>query len=83
MVGILCDFGGAQHEDHPLGRFFQRLQQRVEGFVGDLMRFVNDEDFVAVARRTIAHVLAQFAHFVDAAIGGRVDFDDIQRRCRR
>ena len=75
----LVRFGGAQDEDHPLGRLFERLQQRVEGFVGDLVGFVDDEDFVAVARRAVADVLAQLAHFVDAAVGGRVDFDHVRR----
>ena len=41
------------------------------------MRFVDDEDLVAVARRAVADVLAQLAHFVDAAIGGRVDLDHV------
>ena len=75
----LVRFGGAEDEDRPLGRLFEGLQQRVEGFVGDLVRFVDDEDLVAVARRPVADVLAQLAHFVDAAIGGRVDFDDVRR----
>ena len=74
----LVNFGGAQHEDHPFGRLLQRLEQRVEGFVGDLMRFVDDENLIAVARRAVAHVFAQLAHFVDAAIGGRVDLDHVQ-----
>ena len=76
----LVRLGGAQDEHHPLGRLFQRLQQRVEGFVGDLVRFVDDEDFVAVARGAVAHVLAQLAHFIDAAIGGRVDLDHVHAR---
>ena len=80
--GDLVRLGGAQHEDHPLGRLLQRLEQRVEGFAGDLVRFVDDEDFVAVARGTVADVLAQLAHFVDAAIGGRVDLDHVHRRSR-
>ncbi len=83
VVGILCDFGGAQDEHDPLGRLLQRLQQRVEGFAGDLVRFVDDEDLVAVARRPVADVLAQLAHFVDAAIGGRVDLDHVHASCRR
>ena len=41
------------------------------------MGFVDDEDFVAVARRAEADVLAQLAHFVDAAVGGGVDFNDV------
>ena len=72
-------FGGAENEHHPLRRLFQRFQQSVERFAGDLVRFVDDEDLVAVARRAVADVFAQFAHFVDAAIGGRVDFDDVGR----
>ena len=79
----LVRFRGAEHENGPGRRLFDGLQQRVEGFVGDLVRFVDDEDFVAVARRLIAHVLAQFAHFVDAAIGGGVDFDHVHRPARR
>ena len=74
----LVGFGGAQHENHPVRRLFQRLEQRVEGFAGDLMRFVDDEDLVAVARRAVAYVFPQFAHFVDAAIRGRVDLDHIR-----
>ena len=81
VAGNLVRFGGAEDEDHPLGRLFQRLQQRVEGFAGDLVRFVDDEDFIAVARRPVAHVLAQLAHFVDAAIGRRVDFDHVDANC--
>ena len=46
------------------------------------MRFVDDEDFVAIARRAIADVLAELAHFVDAAIRRRIDFNDIDRTAR-
>ena len=70
-------FGGAEDEDGPWRRLFDGLEQRVEGLVGDLVGFVDDEDLVAVARRLVADVFAQFAHFVDAAIGGGVDFDDV------
>ena len=41
------------------------------------MRFINDEDLVAVARRAIPDVFAQLAHLVDAAIRGRVDLDHV------
>ena len=61
------------------GRLFQRLQQRIEGGVGDLVRLVEDVDLEAVARRTIARGLAQLANLVDAAIGGRVDLDHVHR----
>ena len=55
----------------------QGLEQRVEGLVGDLVGFVDDEDFVAVARRLVADIFAQFAHLIDAAIAGGVDLDHV------
>ena len=69
--------GGRHHEDDVVGRLFESLQQRVEGGVGDLVGFVENVDLVAVARRTIARGLAQFANLVDAAVGGGVDLDDV------
>ena len=68
---------GGEHEDDVVGRLFQRLEQRVEGSVGDLVRFVEDVDFEAVASRTVAGGLAEFADFVDAAVRGGVDLDDV------
>jgi hypothetical protein len=41
------------------------------------VRFVDDEDLVAVARGAVADVLAQLAHLVDAAVRGGVDLDDV------
>ena len=40
-----------QDENDALGRLFERFQQRVRGFVGELVRFVEDHDFVAARRR--------------------------------
>ena len=68
---------GGEHEDDVVGRLLQRLEQGVEGGVGDLVRFVEDVDFEAVAGGTVAGGLAEFADFVDAAVGGGVDFDDV------
>ena len=79
----LVRLGGAEHEDHPRRRLLDGLEQRVEGLAGDLVGLVDDEDLVAVARRLVAHVFAQLAHLVDAAVGGRVDLDDVHRAARR
>ena len=68
---------GRHHEDDVVGRLLQRLQQRVEGGVGDLVRLVEDVDLVAVARGAIAGGVAQFADLVDAAVGGGVDLDHV------
>ena len=77
VAGILCDSVVHRMNTTHSRRLLDRLQQRVEGFVGDLVRFVDDENLVAVARRPVADVLAQLAHLVDAAIGGRVDLDHV------
>ena len=67
------------HENHVPGRLFQRLQQRVEGSVSNLVRFVEDPNLVAIASRTVTRGVAQLANLVDAAIGGSVDLDHIHR----
>ena len=58
-------------------RLLERLEQSVEGGVGDLVRLVEDVDLVAVARGAVAGGVAQFANLVDAAVGGGVDLDDV------
>src|SRR5580658_476383 len=68
---------GREHEDDVVRWLLQRLEQRVERGVGNLMGFVENVNFEAVARWLVACALAQFADFVDAAIGSGVDFNDI------
>ena len=80
--GNLVRFRGAENKHRPLRRLLDGLKQRVKSFAGDLVRFVDNENFVAVARRLIAHVLAQLAHFIDAAIRRRIDFDNVRRTSR-
>ena len=79
----LMRLGRAQDKHHPLGRLLERLQQRVKRFVGNLMRLVDDENFVAVSRRPVPYALAQLPHLVNAAVGRRVDLDHIHRAARR
>ena len=69
----------ANHEDHAVGRLFERFQQRVGSFVGEHVRFVENHHFAAGSRRRVTDHLAQFANLVDAAVGSRVDFDDVER----
>ena len=77
VAGILCASVVQSTNTTHWRRLLDGLEQRVEGLAGDLVGFVDDEDLVAVARRLVAHVLAQLAHLVDAAVGGRVDLDDV------
>ena len=70
---------GGENENDALGRLFQSFQQRVRGFVGELMRFVEDHDFVAARSGRVTDHFAKFADLVDAAIGGGVNFENVER----
>ena len=76
-VGNLDGLGGAEHKDHPLGRLFESFQERVESFLRDLVRFIDDEDFVPIARRAVANIVPDLAHLINAAIRSSVDLDDV------
>ena len=69
--------GGRHHEDDVRRRLLQRLQQRIEGSLSDLVRFIKDINLVAVASRRVAGRIAQFANLIDSAIGGRVNLDHV------
>ena len=69
---------GGQHENGPLWRLFQRLQNGIEGGFRDLVGFVEQKYLVAVARRLDGGLGADRAHIVNAAIGGGVDFNKIE-----
>ena len=70
---------GGENEDDALGRLFESFQQRVRSFVGELVRFVEDHHFVAARGRSVTNHFAQLANLVDAAIGGGVDFENVER----
>ncbi len=69
--------GGRHHEDNMVGRLLQCFQKRIERSIGDLVRLVQNVDFVAVARRAVPGSVAQFADFIDAAVGRGIDFDHV------
>src|SRR5438067_2122228 len=46
------------------------------------MRLVDDEYLVAVARGPVPDIFPQLAHFIDAAIGRRVDLDNVRGAAR-
>ena len=60
-------------------RLFERFQQRVEGFLREHMHFVDDVDLELAARRSVPDRVPKFAHFVDAAVAGAVDFQYVER----
>ena len=86
VVGTRADraddaLGFRRREDEldVLGRLLDELEQRVEALVRDHVGLVDDEDLVAVAHRREGGALAQVTRVVDAAVRGRVDFDDVER----
>ena len=68
---------GRQHEDDVVRWLLQRFQQGIESSVGNLVSFVENVDLEAVAGWAVARAFAEFADFVNATIGGGVDFDHV------
>jgi len=58
-------------------RFFERLQKGAEGRIAEHMNFIDDEDFMPVARRLIPGLLNQLSYVIHARIRSRIDLDDI------
>ena len=82
-LGNVLGLGGGHHEDGVGGRLFEGLEQGVECGIGDLVGFVEDVDFVAIARAGRSGLRRGFADLVDAAVGGGVDLDDVDGDCPR
>jgi len=70
-------FGRCQDENNVGRRLLERLEQRVERLGGQHMDFIDDEDLVPVAGGGVLDVLAQLADLPDAAVGGRVDLQNV------
>ena len=66
-----------EHEHDVIWRFFQRLQQRIEGGVGNLVSFVENVNLEAVAGWPVASSFTELADLVDTTIGGGIDFNDV------
>jgi hypothetical protein len=72
--------GRGEHEHDEVGRFLERLEQRVPGIPGDLVRLVEDVDLAPQVTGRISEPVAQVADLVDAAVRGRIDLEDVERR---
>src|SRR5208282_4320587 len=60
-------------------RLLERLQQRVEGLIGQLMGLVDNVNLEAVARRTVAQIFDYRARVIDLAVSGAVDLTHVER----
>ncbi len=76
----LVGLGRAEQEAHPRWRLLEHLQQGVEGLAGQALRLVDDVDLLAAHGRCGGGPFPQLAGVVDAAVGGRVDLDDVEVR---
>src|SRR5579875_1698006 len=77
--GKLVRFSRGQNKERALRRLFQGFQQGVERLGGEHVDFVDDEHLVMITSWQVARVFAQLTDFVDAAVGGGVDFENIHR----
>ena len=73
-------FGRRQYKDDMRRRLFQGLQQGVERLGRQHVRFIDDVHLDLQHRRQILHPLAQVSDLVDAAVGGGIDLDQVDRR---
>ena len=68
-----------ENELHMLGRFLQRLEQRIERLLREHVHLVDDVDFELRRGRRVHHRVAQFANFIDATIAGAVNLQHVHR----
>ena len=68
-----------QNKKHMLRRFLQCFQERVEGFCRQHVHFVDDVDFAFAHAWRKAHLLTDASDLVDAAVGGGVDLDHVEK----
>ena len=71
--------GGGEDEDDVLWRFFERLQEGVEGCRGEHVHLVDDEHLVASYLRRDARLLHERLDVLHRVVGGRVEFEDVVR----
>ena len=75
----LVDFCSRENENHMGRRFFERLEERVEGACREHVDFVDDENLVLADDGRVLHTFNHIADVIDARIGSSVDFVNIHR----
>ena len=74
----LLRLGGGEDELDVLGRFFERLEQRVERRRGQHVDLVDDVDLILPVRGGVPHVVSQFADLLDAVVARAVDLQHVE-----
>ena len=75
----LVDFGRRKDENHVGRRFFQRLEESVEGACREHVDFVDDENLVLADDGRVLHTFNHIADIIDAGVGRRIDFVNVHR----
>ncbi len=75
----LVGLGGGEDEAQVRRRLLDQLEQGVEALRGHHVGLIDDVDLVLALHRREERLLAQVAGVVDAAVGGRVDLDHVDR----
>jgi hypothetical protein len=74
----LFRFRGSEDELH-VGRWLLNdLEQGIEALSGDHVRFIKDEDFVAVTSGSKNGAFTELSGIVNSVVGGGIDFNDIE-----
>src|SRR6266536_5842576 len=63
-------------------RLFERFQQCVECLLSEHVHLVDDVDLETGLRRRVAHVVAQLAHVINAAVTRAIDLDYVEAVAR-
>ena len=75
----LVDLCRRKDENHVGGRFFERLEERVEGAGRKHVDFVDNENLVLADDGRVLHTFDHIANVVDARVGSGVDFVNVHR----
>ena len=70
-------FGSSQNKDNMRWWFLKCLEQGVGGFFGEHVDFIYNIDLITSLVRSIVDLLPEVSDFINAAIAGGVNFDDI------
>ena len=71
--------GGGQDEYHIRGRFFECLEEGVEGGCGEHVHLVDDENLVLAHLWRNEHLLAKFSHFIHRVVACRIQLLYVHR----
>ena len=69
----LVEFRSGEDEHRVFGGFFEDLEKGIEAFLGNLVNFVDDDDFIAAVEGLVFQALAQGPNVIDTSIRSPVD----------